>query len=369
LLPKSRELGWTPYAWLIYLAMIPLSLAFGRGSALEWVASLAGIVVFLALYFAGYWIRGPRVLAIVGGIYMLGTISIPINWGSSCYFIYAAAFLGRAGPPRTALTLLAGYLAILGLQTWLLDYPLAVSLPAIVFSALIGGVNIHFAQVSNANARLRLAHDEIERLAAVAERERIARDLHDVLGHTLSLIILKAELASKLAERDPLRAAAEIREVERISREALAQVRGAVHGYRAGSLRAEVTSARDALRTAGIEVATDVTAVHLAPPRESALALALREAVTNVLRHANATSVSLSIAHIDGICRLEVVDNGRGGSAADGAGLRGMRERVESLGGTVSRTSNGGTRLTVSIPASSATEAGPSPVPAEESHR
>ncbi|HJR63701.1 MAG TPA: sensor histidine kinase [Gemmatimonadaceae bacterium] len=369
LLPRSNELGWTPYAWLIYLAIIPLYLVFARASVLDWVASVVGIVAFLALYFAGYWIRGPRVLAIVGGIHLLGTIGVAITWGSSCYFIYAAAFLGRAGPPRTAFKLLAGYLGILGIQAWLLDYPIAVWLPALVFSALIGGVNVHFAQVSDANARLRLAHDEIERLAAVAERERIARDLHDVLGHTLSVIILKAELASKLAGRDPLRAATEIREVERISREALAQVRGAVHGYRARSLRAELTSAHDALRTAGIEVATDVTPVRLAPIRESALALALREGVTNVLRHANATSVSLSIAQTNGACRLEVVDNGGGGSAADGAGLRGMRERIESLGGSVSRTSSGGTRLTVTIPASAASEAGASPVPVEERDR
>ncbi|HJU64207.1 MAG TPA: sensor histidine kinase, partial [Gemmatimonadaceae bacterium] len=299
---------------------------------------------------------GPRLLAVIAGIYLLGTIGVRFNWGSSCYFIYAAAFLGRMGPPRKAFQLLGGYLVILGLQSWILDYAPAVWLPAIVFSALIGGVNVHYAQVSDANTKLRMAHGEIERLAAVAERERIARDLHDVLGHTLSLIILKAELASKLAERNPERAAAEIREVERISREALAQVRSAVHGYRAGSLRAEMASGRDALRTAGIDVITEVTPVQLAPLREGALALVLREGITNVLRHAGATSVTLSITQSNSVCRLDVIDDGRGSAAADGAGLRGMRERIEALGGTVSRESNGGTRLTVTIPTSPATE-------------
>src|SRR5438105_13442886 len=120
----------------------------------------------------------------------------------------------------------------------------------VIFTVLIGAANVHQQQRSAANARLRLAHDEIEHLAKVAERERIARDLHDLLGHTLSLIILKSELASKLADRDIERARNEIRDVERISREALTQVRAAVRGYREGGLRRELDSAREALDTA-----------------------------------------------------------------------------------------------------------------------
>lgn len=102
-----------------------------------------------------------------------------------------------------------------------------------------------------ADAQLAAAHAEQERLAAEAERERIARDLHDLLGHTLSVIVLKSELAGKLAGRDPARAAEEIREVERISREALGEVRAAVSGYRGSGLSAELARAKVALDAAG----------------------------------------------------------------------------------------------------------------------
>ena len=123
-----------------------------------------------------------------------------------------------------------------------------------IFTLLIGAVCIRSAEVQRANARLRMAQEEVERLAKTAERERIARDLHDLLGHTLSLITLKAELAGKLVERDPERAGREIREVERISREALREVRTAVAGYRSEGLQAEMGRARLALEAAGVRL-------------------------------------------------------------------------------------------------------------------
>src|SRR5207253_2493665 len=128
-----------------------------------------------------------------------------------------------------------------------------------------------FAERSRANRKLRLAQEEVEHLAKVAERERIARDLHDLLGHTLSVIILKSELASKLADRDADRARAEIRDVERISRDALAQVRAAVRGYRAGSLQGETDAARATLATAGVVVECELATLTIPPAYEAVL--------------------------------------------------------------------------------------------------
>src|SRR5690606_2971579 len=108
---------------------------------------------------------------------------------------------------------------------------------------LLGAVNYHDARVARANRRLRLAQEQIEHLATVAERERIARDLHDLLGHTLSLIVLKAELTGRLAERDPTRAATEVRDIEHVARQALREVREAIRGYRA-SVQDEAERAR-----------------------------------------------------------------------------------------------------------------------------
>ena len=199
------------------------------------------------------------------------------------------------------------------------------------------------------NARLGLAHAEVERLAVIAERERIARDLHDLLGHTLSMITLKSELASRLTATDPEGAAREMREVQTISRDTLGEVRQAVRGYRAKGLPAEVADAERALKWAGIECDFAADAVDLPPRHETALALALREGVTNIVRHADAGHVRGCIRHAGDEVTLTLADDGHGGGS-DGNGLAGIRERIERLGGCFSRQSRGGTTLTVRLP-------------------
>jgi two-component system sensor histidine kinase DesK len=201
------------------------------------------------------------------------------------------------------------------------------------------------------NRQLRKANEEIENLAKVAERERIARDLHDVLGHTLSVITLKSELAGKLMDRDPQRAGKEIREVEQISRQALTDVRDAIRGYRSQGLVAELARAKSTLETAGLTVQCDsATTVKLPAMQESVLSLAVREAVTNVVRHAQARSCRMRLEQQNGSCCLEIHDDGCGATNGEGNGLRGMRERVEMIGGTLSRSTDAGTTLTITLP-------------------
>src|SRR5690606_29047101 len=189
------------------------------------------------------------------------------------------------------------------------------------------------------DAALRLSHDEVRRLAALAERERIGRDLHDLLGHTLSLVALKSDLAARLVERDPVAARSEIDAVSRVAREALAQVRSAVSGIRAAGIAAELASAKLLLECDGVALRHDWDESGLAggalPSRvETTLALVLREAVTNIQRHAHARSaeIALRAEGSDGVV-LRISDDGRGGAFAPGNGLGGMRERVEALGG------------------------------------
>jgi two-component system sensor histidine kinase DesK len=220
----------------------------------------------------------------------------------------------------------------------------------ILFSLIIGAVNVHYTQVGRSNERLRLAQSEIEHLAKVAERERIARDLHDLLGHTLSVIILKSELASKMAERDVERARSEIRDVERISRQALAQVRAAVRGFRSGGLQAELEEARRTFAAAGVTLAATFEPVTVPPATEAVLVLAIREAVTNVVRHARATRCSIDIRAMNEKCTVTIADDGRGGSASFGSGLSGMRERVEAVGGTLVVEGKRGMTVTIAIP-------------------
>ena len=239
---------------------------------------------------------------------------------------------------------------VVGLDSWLFHLPPDYWAPALFFSALLGSVTIHYAQRRRLTSRLLAAHEQAEHLAKIAERERIARDLHDLLGHTLSVIVLKSELASRLAEKDPARAANEIRDVERISRDALAQVRAAVRGYRSAGFENEVRQAREALEAAGVQVEASLQPAPLTPSQESVFALALREAVTNVVRHAHATVCRLTLRRDGPFCELEIADNGRGGALEEGSGLSGMRERVEALGGILERDGSHGTLLRIRVP-------------------
>ena len=343
--------GWTPYVWLIYLSFFFIHPIQGDYGPVGWAATGAVVAVFLPLYFWGYWDKGRRPLLAALAIAALGAVSSPWNHGGSVFFIYAAGYLGFTGSQRFAVRCLGGLLAWVALEAWIFDLPTFFWVVGLVFTALIGSINIHYAEIQRRNEALRRSHEEIERLAKVAERERIGRDLHDLLGHTLSLVALKAELAGKLLARDPERAAAEIADVERISRQALKEVREAVIGYRAEGLAAELERADAALAAAGIECRREVEEISLGPDADRALAFALREAVTNVIRHSGAGACTVRVAAgTGGGARLEVVDDGRGGEIAEGAGLAGMRERAEALGGRVERDGGAGCRIVVTLP-------------------
>jgi two-component system sensor histidine kinase DesK len=305
---------------------------------------------------------------VVGAITLLGVVYLPYNLSAWGLFIYAGAFLGFGFRPSRALALLVCILAVVMVEGLVLDLPIWIWGAATVLTGIVGASNIHFAEVHRKNRHLKAAREEVERLAKGAERERIARDLHDLLGHTLTLIAVKSELAARLCDRDPERSQREIREVHRISRQALVEVRRAVQGYRAegsAGLAYELASARGALESAEVEVELRLgsgpvaeVAAALGTEREDALALALREAVTNVLRHARARRCRISLERAGGCLRLEVTDDGRGTSkgraAPDGAGLAGMRERIRRLGGAVERRSGRGTTLQVEVPLPSA---------------
>lgn len=164
------------------------------------------------------------------------------------------------------------------------------------------------------------------------------------------MIVLKSELAARLSESDGARAAAEIRDVERIARESLGEVREALAGYRAAGLAAEIERAKDVLTAAGVRFEWDIDHVRLAPREESVLALAIREGVTNVVRHAGASTCRLELVRDGHGCRFTIADDGAGTLTTEGLGLSGMRERIEALGGTFAREVRDGTRLVLTLP-------------------
>ncbi len=343
LLPKDQD--WTVYAWLIYLLFFLLA---GWTSHLP--ATAAATAVALALYFWSYWIRSARVLWIAAAWFALGAMFVRVNPAASVFFVYAACIYGKVWEPPMAFRFLAGHVVLLSALCWAVGCDVYVWISSVVFSAMVGAVVVQFAQRNRLSHRLAAAHAQSEHLAKLAERERIARDLHDLLGHTLSLIVLKSELASRLSATQPERAAEEIRDVERISRDALAQVRAAVRGYRSVGFESELRQAREALETAGIAVEAQVEQPPLSAMQESVFAMALREAVTNIVRHAHASICRLSLRQNGRYCELEIADNGRGGALEEGSGLSGMRERVEALGGILERDGSNGTSLRIRVP-------------------
>lgn len=349
---QDRDHGWGPLLWWLYLGFFFVQPAVEHVSRTRWIFDILGAVIFLVLYFGIFLLERPRLFVHVGGMVLLGILFLPYNAGGCTFFIFAAAMIpflvdtqARAAAGLGVIAAIAAgeglYFRVGGWELfWAAGFPM-----------FIGAGNIFFAERNRINRQLRKANEEIENLAKVAERERIARDLHDVLGHTLSVITLKSELAGKLIDRDPERAGKEIREVEQISRQALTDVRDAIRGYRSQGLVAELAQAKTTLETAGLTVQCDAaTTVQLPALQESVLSLAVREAVTNVVRHARAHACRMRLEQQNGSCRLEIHDDGCGASNGEGNGLRGMRERVEMIGGTLRRSTEAGTTLTITLP-------------------
>lgn len=351
LLPASPRIGWTPYLWLFWLISFAFKWFFVPLEPVEIALALLTLLPFLWLYFDGYWHAGPRVFVNIAGILVIALVWTPFNGGAITFFIYAAAFIGRAARPPRAYACLAGIVALVAAEWLVLDLSNFVLLFGGAITVVIGTATIHSDELDRQDAALQLSQAEVRRLAAVAERERIGRDLHDLLGHTLSLITIKAELAAKLAARGDGRAEQEIREVERISRGALKEIREAVSGFRRADLDAELASARLACQASEIQFTVERPPLDIPPDQEAVLAMCLREAITNVVRHAGACRCRASLVRDGGWACLTVEDDGRGGAIREGAGLAGMRDRVRQAGGEMKIEAARGVTLTVRLPA------------------
>jgi len=361
---KGNNWAWLWFAYTGFIFITPIL----EPSRNLWLGTLTVFFIFVGIMW-GY-IRAvdeghPARFWMIAATFLLGLVSFPWNQGCSTFFIYSAAFLPFtfASMRRVLSIFLVEAFIVLAEGAFFHTQPgyLHISWTQIFISIflmiIVGGGNVFFAQQRRADCKLREAQNENLALAALAERERIARDLHDVLGHTLSVVVLKAELAGRLINRheasDYTRAAAEIADVERIARTALSEVREAIGGYRSRGLGAEIEAARLTLDAASVSLTLDsdsATVAHLSAAEETALSLALREAVTNIVRHSRATECRLRFTIENGQRRLIVEDNGEHGFAREGNGLRGMRERIESLGGSLSLERDHGTRLLIDLP-------------------
>ncbi len=343
------------YLTLIYLVFVFIPLWFEHAAWRTVGLGVLSVLLFLPLYFTIWLPNARRRQAAVILVTMLGLGFSWLSGGGATFILYAAAMAPFAFEARRALLFTLAQIGLYAEEMHLHHISPLAAIWVGVVSAGLCAANIYAVRERQAQGKLRMAQEEVERLAKIAERERIARDLHDVLGHTLSLIVLKSELAGRLLDRDQERARKELQDVEETARRTLADVRQAIRGYRSEGLVAEVERARLVLTAAGVEPALELGEVSLGPSTETVLSLALREAVTNIVRHAQATRCTIRVQQFGDELRVIIEDNGRAAELSEGNGLRGMRERVEALGGTLGCETGGSTRIRISLPVNAAT--------------
>ncbi|HEX6499507.1 MAG TPA: sensor histidine kinase [Micromonosporaceae bacterium] len=354
--------------WLVYLAPA-IGGAWHNPDPVGRIVGTASTTLFALLYcmaFAmarivrrqGRQMSLPTLIAIGGGAVLLATVMIVSvgrhALGVLVYLAVMAVFL----LPAVASAIAVGVLLIVSLAVPATVHGWAGDLGGLTFQVFVAAVAMWgVVQLVQRNAQLAAAREEITRLAVLNERHRFARDLHDILGHSLTVVAVKAELAGRLVRLAPDRAEREIGEVEQLARDALADVRAAVNGYREVTVDEELASARTALAAAGISADVPGDGAVVPPDRAELFGWAIREGVTNVVRHSGARRCRIQLSPHE----VEITDDGRGpdGAGTDrsergvaGHGLAGLRERAGEIGGevTVGRSVDGGFLLRLRVP-------------------
>ncbi len=355
---------WYPLIWLVFLGLPISALLQTQRTPLEYVYGFSLIVAFVGFFlWSFFWnhndehkleqaYRIPSLIGMIFSYVVFGLMWKLLNGDGSAFVVYAGSFAGFQKSNRPLIVSIVVSLALaivfaLSNANWFVW--------TIPISTLIAALGNHSAYLQiQTFRRLQNSQALVASIAKVAERERIARDLHDLLGHTLSVIVLKSELASKLAEKNPAKAIQEIRDVERISREALQEVRSAVRGYRSSGLEAELANISLALEAAQIKLEQFIMALDLEWTSEQTLAFILREAITNVVRHSNAKTCFVSLEQRNQTVMLEIYDDAQL-ELKPGNGIGGMRERVKALAGEFALVTLSGKRgISVKLPIVSA---------------
>ncbi|MFI9236442.1 sensor histidine kinase [Streptomyces sp. NPDC053079] len=351
--------------WFAYLAAPAEDVLGDHHGPLADVLGGIGLVAFVSAYLALVFrhtsraLERSRVLAWLGVLMSLALVlSLTLGPSWLVLFVFVGISCGAVLPAklaRVAIPLVTGVLVAVGAG---MPGSVGALIGALLIPALLGGfAMVGVRQMALTTRALREARATVAHLAANEERLRLARDLHDLLGHSLSLITLKSELAGRMLPDKPEQAAQQVADIERVSRQALVDVREAVSGYRRPTLEAELAGARTALAAAGIAVDLPGAAPDhpdLPPDEEGALAWALREAVTNVVRHSGARRCEVTLTESgDELC-LTVTDNGRGPGGSPGNGLTGLTERLALADGRLEtgQAPRGGFRLRAYVPLS-----------------
>ncbi|MDT5036040.1 MAG: two-component system, NarL family, sensor histidine kinase DesK [Micromonosporaceae bacterium] len=359
--------------WMFPLAN-PIGAVVGGQVSPRWPAA-AGLALFVSLYLIvviagfgriGTWrnrVAGLAVLAAIGVALAATYTGQPGSWLDILLFVsVAAAATLRSWSGAIGVAVVGATVLTIGVAHRQSAGALSGSMFSVVMS---GALVLVVSRMIGLIDELRATRRALAEAAVAEERLRFARDLHDLLGHTLSVIVVKAEVARRVAGRDPGAAVTQAIEIEQIGRQALTEIREAVTGYRTGGLSQELERARASLRDAGIEPTVHTTGPALPGPLDALLTWAVREGVTNVIRHSRARTCRIEVGLTRTRAYTVISDDGGGpgcpadpprhasaGSPPGGNGLRGLTERMSAVGGTVSAGAGPGTgyRLAVELP-------------------
>jgi two-component system sensor histidine kinase DesK len=353
----ERSAAWrwgAPAFALAWLAVLVVDLADSGASAWRFAVVGAGLAAFCGLFMVvvstqrAPWVPVAGMLAASVVLTLAGDEAFAVTFG------YAASAASARLSGRASVLAVGGITA-LAAATLALTAPDGAVFWGITSAVLgVGTLGLLIAGLLRANAALREARAELAELAVAEERLRFSRDLHDLLGHDLSLIAIKAELAGRLLPDRADRAGVEVEDIKSLTRTALTQVREAVSGYRQPTLAGELAGARVALEAAGVELRVDDAMPPLEPEVESVLAWAVREGATNVIRHSGARHAAIAVRPGAATADLEITDDGPAKALPNsGHGLEGLQERAMSVGGRIETGAapEGGFRLRVSVPA------------------
>jgi two-component system sensor histidine kinase DesK len=364
-IPTVARLAWAAI-WLVFLGY-PISDILGTAySPAKAVTAWVCLVAFAGTYLLAMWLCLSLVPRVVAGIQLLPlaavfvmgiTMALVFRGQWTGLLVYCGVSAGWSLRWRFLVPVLFALGVFMVVSGALLGYAWA-DLGFITFlTVALGFTMLAFRGLVATVIELRTARAEVARLAVADERLRISRDVHDILGHSLSVIALKAQVARRLMTNEPGAAAEAMGDVETVARESLAEVRAMVTAYRQRSLADELQGARDVLDAAGISFAVTRDTVMPPAPVDNLLAWTVREGVTNVLRHSRAHHCEISLEASNGGFSVAIVDDGVGGVAnAGGSGLHGLRERVGAAGGSLEAGPRlqGGFRLHAYIPQAAA---------------
>ncbi|WP_210577641.1 sensor histidine kinase [Streptomyces sp. GESEQ-4] len=376
--PGPPPTGFSLLPWL-FMGMGSFSNLFQGETAHPWIAGL-GLLTFNSLYiyvaFRAFRRETREATSTRVALVLMGlvTCGLAVGYGDNWLLFFPLLGLATGAVIRmphlrwagALVAVLAGVVSVNRDGWGGLDIAYATWISTMVTAAILS--------LSEAVRELRAAREELARRAVEEERLRFSRDLHDLLGHTLSVIVVKSEAARRVASRDIDAALLQVSDIESVGRQALTEIREAVTGYREGSLRTELDRACSALSAAGIDAVVHRSGPPLPPQTEALLGWVVREAVTNVVRHSDAGRCEITVSGVAERVRLTVTDDGTGAGmvgrnpleGVGGTGLKGLTERLATAGGSLSAGpgSRGGFRVTAELPVDAA--AVPRPVPAEQ---